>query len=324
MGTISLASADKIEIQNLQDNYIEITAMDNNDVVTRATPLRENEIRASILAEHGFSAMVKTTANDKLHTLLFDFGFSEDGAARNAETLGIDMTAVEAAALSHGHSDHTGGMAGLGAFIGRKSIPLVAHPSVFKSPRYLKYGDDLKINFPKLTPDGVQKAGFSVIETRVPYTMLDNTIVFLGEIPRRTDFEQGIPMAYCRTDGKEVRDLIEDDTSIVMHLKDKGLVILSGCAHAGIVNTVQYAVEVTGIHRIHAIMGGFHLSGGLFEGIIERTVMELLKWHPAYIIPMHCTGRKAIMIMEKAMPEQFILNMSGTKLTFNSSDKQNT
>jgi len=101
-----------------------------------------------------------------------------------------------------------------------------------------------------------------------------------------------------------------------MHLKDKGLVILSGCAHAGIVNTVQYAVKTTGIDRIHAVMGGFHLSGPFFEPLIDRTTLELQKMNPAYIIPTHCTGRKAIMEMEKQMPQQFILNMAGTKLTF--------
>ena len=190
------------------------------------------------------------------------------------------------------------------------------HPAAFKSPRYLKFGEEFKINFPKLTRDMVQQAGLSVIETEKPYPMLDNTILFLGEIPHATDFEKGWPLPHCQKDGKEIWDAIEDDTSVVMNLKDKGLVILSGCAHAGIVNTVQYAIEVTGIDKIHAVMGGFHLSGPFFEPIIDRTTQELQKLNPAYVIPTHCTGRKAIMEMEKQMPQQFILNMAGTKLTF--------
>jgi 7,8-dihydropterin-6-yl-methyl-4-(beta-D-ribofuranosyl)aminobenzene 5'-phosphate synthase len=101
-----------------------------------------------------------------------------------------------------------------------------------------------------------------------------------------------------------------------MNLKEKGLVILSGCAHAGIINTVQYAIEVTGIDKIHAVMGGFHLSGPFFETIIDRTTQELQNLHPTFVIPTHCTGRKAIMAIEKQMPNQFILNMAGTKLTF--------
>ena len=162
----------------------------------------------------------------------------------------------------------------------------------------------------------VQQAGLSVIETEKPYPMLDDTVLFLGGIPHATDFEKGWPLPHCQKDGKEEWDPIEDDTSVVMNLKDKGLVILSGCAHAGIINTIQYAAKVTGVDKIHAVMGGFHLSGPLFEPIIDRTTQELQKLNPAYVIPTHCTGRKAIMEMEKQMPQQFILNMAGTKLTF--------
>jgi len=311
-----LNAVDKVEILTLQDNYIEMTAMDGSAVISRAVPLKAGEIRASILAEHGFSALVKTTINGKAHTLLFDFGFSENGAAQNAETLGVDMTEVEAVALSHGHSDHTGGMEKLTALIGKQNIPFVVHPSVFKSPRYLKFGEELKINFPKLTREMVKHAGLSVVETEKPYLLLNDTILFLGEIPRSTNFEKGWSLPHYHKDGQEVWDAIEDDTSIVVNLKDKGLVILSGCAHSGIVNTVLYAKNVTGIDKIHAVMGGFHLSGPFFEPIIDRTTYELQKLHPDYVIPTHCTGRKAIMVMEKEMPEQFLLNMAGTKLTF--------
>ena len=316
MASNKLNTVDKIEILTLQDNYIEMTAMDNNAVVTRAMPIKDGEIRSSILAEHGFSAIVKTTMGDKTKTMLFDFGFSENGAAQNAATLGVNMTEVEAVALSHGHSDHTGGMEKLTAMIGKRDIPFVVHPSVFVSPRYLKFGEDLKINFPKLTREMVKKAGLSVVESDKPYPLLDNTVLFLGEVPKQTDFEKGWPIVHCQKDGKEVWDAIEDDTSIVMNLKDKGLVIISGCAHAGIVNTVRYAMSVTGIDKVHVVMGGFHLSGPFFEPIIDRTTEELKKINPAFIIPTHCTGRKAIMAMEKQMPDQFVLNMAGTKLTF--------
>ncbi len=316
MATIKLNAVDKVEILTLQDNYIDITAMDSNAIVTRANPLKEGEIRVSVLAEHGFSALVRPTLGNKTHTLLFDFGFSENGAAQNAATLGADMTQVDAAALSHGHSDHTGGMEKLVAMIGKKDIPFVVHPSVFKSPRYLKFGEELKINFPKLTREMFQKAGLVVIETEKPYLLMGDTILFLGEVPRTTDFEKGWPLPHCQQNGKEVWDAIEDDTSVVMNLKDKGLIILSSCAHSGIINTVHHAMKVTGTDKIHAVMGGFHLSGPLFEPIIERTTQELQRLNPTYIIPMHCTGRKAIMEIEKKMPQQFILNMAGTKLTF--------
>lgn len=316
MTKLLLNAVDKVEILTLQDNYIEVTATDGNAVVARAVPLKGVEISASILAEHGFSTLIKTTRNNQTHTLLFDFGFSQNGAAQNAATLGVDMTAVEAVAISHGHSDHTGGMADLVALIGKRDIPFIVHPAVFKSPRYLKYGEQLKLYFPKVTREMVKNAGLAVVETDKPYLLLDDTALFLGEIPRTTDFEKGFPIAHWGKDGEEQWDAIEDDTSIVMNLNNKGLVIISGCAHAGIINTVRRAMAVTGVEKIHAVMGGFHLSGPLFEAIINRTTEELQKLNPAYVIPTHCTGRKAIMEMEKRMPQQFILNMSGTKLTF--------
>ncbi|HAJ27930.1 MAG TPA: MBL fold metallo-hydrolase [Syntrophus sp. (in: bacteria)] len=317
MANADLKSVDKIEILSLQDNYIEMTATDNSAVVTRAIPLKEGYFRQSVLAEHGFSAVVKTGSNGTTKTFLFDFGFSEGGAAYNAGILGADLSSVEAVVLSHGHNDHTGGFEKLTEMIGKRNIPFVVHPTVFRDPRYLKLPvRDMKIFFSPLGRGQISAAGLKLVESSAPLLLLDNTVLFLGEIPHKTDFEKGFPIAHYQEDGQEKWDPIEDDTSVVMHLKDKGLVVLSGCAHAGIVNTVNYAREVTGIDKVHAVMGGFHLSGALFEGIIGRTVEEMRKINPDFIIPCHCTGRRAIMEFEKVMPGKFILNMSGTKMTF--------
>jgi 7,8-dihydropterin-6-yl-methyl-4-(beta-D-ribofuranosyl)aminobenzene 5'-phosphate synthase len=316
MPDIILNAVDKVEIVTLQDNYIDLTVADNNNIITRATPVQSGEISASIFAEHGFSALVKTTSQGQTHTLLFDFGFSADGAAQNVQTLGLNLAEVEAVALSHGHSDHTGGVQKLATLINKKDTPFVVHPAAFKSPRYLKYSEQMKVNFPQLTRDMIQKAGFSLTETSAPYPLLDNTILFLGEIPRRTDFEKGFPIAHSQKDGKEVPDSIEDDTSLVINLRDKGLVIISGCAHSGIINTVRCAQEKTGIEKVHVVMGGFHLGGSLFEPIVGRTTEELQKINPDYIIPTHCTGRKSVAFIEASFPNRFILNMAGTKLTF--------
>ena len=312
-----LKPVERIEILSLQDNYIEMTATDNSAVVTRAIPLKDGYFRQSVFSEHGFSAVVKTVVSGKTKTLLFDFGFSEDGAAYNAKIMSADLSKVEAVVLSHGHNDHTGGFDKLTEMLGKRDIPFVVHPTVFRDPRYLKVPvRDMKIFFSPLRKEQIAAAGLKLVESSDPFMLLDDTVLFLGEIPHKTDFEKGFPIAHYQEDGQEKWDPIEDDSSVVMNLKNKGLVVLSGCAHAGIVNTVNYAREVTGIDKVHAVMGGFHLSGVLFEGIIGRTVEELKKINPDYIIPCHCTGRKAIMEFEKAMPDKFILNMSGTTMTF--------
>lgn len=307
---------DRVEILTLQDNYIDITAMDNSEVIQRARSVDRGEIRTSIQAEHGYSAIVRTTKDDRTRTLLFDFGFSEEGAAYNARLLNVDPKTIEQMALSHGHMDHFGGFRELVKMIGKEGIELVVHPRAFKQPRYLKFGETMKAHFPKFTKSDIETAGVTLVETTEPYPLLDGDALFLGEIKRETDFEKGFPIAFFEEDGVETWDPIEDDTSIVMNLRGKGLVILSGCAHSGIINTVNHAKAVTGINDVYVVMGGFHLSGPLFEPIIGRTTEELKKINPSYIVPCHCTGRKAIMNMEKELPDSFVLNMSGTTLTF--------
>jgi 7,8-dihydropterin-6-yl-methyl-4-(beta-D-ribofuranosyl)aminobenzene 5'-phosphate synthase len=315
---MTVLESDKIEILTLQDNYIDVTAFDGSETVQRASMLKDMEIKCSILAEHGFSALVTIHAGGESSSLLFDFGFSEDGAARNAVALGADMRSVKAMVLSHGHSDHTGGIVNLSAMLKReeRGVEFVCHPGVFVRHRYLKFGEEIKVYFPEFNRDMVLKQGFKLMETREPYPLLDGHALFLGEIPRTTDFEKGFPIAFREESGKEQRDDIEDDSGVVMNVKGKGLVILTGCAHAGIVNTVRHAVKITGVDKACAFMGGFHLSGPFFEPIIEQTTWELKLLKPLFVVPTHCTGRKAIMHMEKEMPGQFILNMSGTKLTF--------
>jgi len=313
---LTLNEVDKVEILTLQDNYIDVAAMDSTDMVQRAVPVKDMELKNSILAEHGFCALVTVTTGNLSRSILFDFGFSEYGAALNADTLEVDLSTVEALVLSHGHMDHFGGLWSLAEKTGKPGLELVLHPSAFRKSRYLKVSDKRHINLPSLNKKKISDANVTVIESVDPRPLLDGSLVFLGEIPKKTDFEKGFPRMYYEEKGESKWDPIEEDTAIVAHVKEKGLVILSGCAHAGIVNTVNYAREVTGINRIYVIMGGFHLSGADFEPIIEPTTAALKSMNPEFIVPAHCTGRKATMHIEKEMPNKFLLNMSGTKMVF--------
>ena len=316
MMTAKLNLIDKVEILTLQDNYIDLTAQDNSDVVARAMPLKGLEIKNSILAEHGFSALVTVTRGDERRSILFDFGFSEHGAAFNAEALGVDLTTVEALALSHGHLDHVGGILPLTERVGKKGIELVLHPTAFRNPRYLKITDDFKVFFPAFTRERAEAAGVQVKETAEPYPMLDGGVLFLGAIPRETPFEK-VPPNFCyEENGQEGQDPIDDDSALVFNVKNKGLVVVSGCAHAGIVNTVNHARKVTGTDRLFAVMGGFHLGGADMDTVIAPTARALKEMAPDYIVPTHCTGREATMHIEREMPDQFLLNMAGTKMTF--------
>jgi 7,8-dihydropterin-6-yl-methyl-4-(beta-D-ribofuranosyl)aminobenzene 5'-phosphate synthase len=314
--TLQLKAVDRVDILTLQDNTIDLVQQDNSAVVQRAMPLVGLEVKNSILAEHGFSSLITVADGDASRSMLFDFGFSEQGAAFNADALGADLTVVEAMALSHGHLDHVGGIGPLIEKTGKRDVPLVVHPAAFTNPRFMKISDDFKVYFPAFTRDKAAAAGAAVVDTDKPYPMLDHAAAFLGHIPRTTAFETGAPNLFCEIDGQERPDTFDDDSAVVFNVRDRGLVVVSGCAHSGIVNTVAYARQVTGIDKVMAIMGGFHLGGMDLETVVKPTVDALKAFDPTYIIPTHCTGRQAIQLIEKEMADAFILNMSGTRLTF--------
>ncbi|MBI9076097.1 MAG: MBL fold metallo-hydrolase [Desulfatibacillum sp.] len=312
---VQLNEVDKVTITTLEDNYVDLLSMDNSEVVRRAMPLKGTVFSNSVLAEHGFASVVSTFRGEEKSTVLFDFGLSEDVAARNAEAVNCDLSEVQVAALSHGHMDHFGGMKAMAKLIGGQGVDLVLHPEAFQTSRFVMPIPDFKVTLPVLTRDYVRDAGFNVVETTGPMPLVSGDVLFLGQVPRVTDFEKGSPM-YYEKNGESLLDPLEDDTALVMNLKGKGLVILTGCAHSGVVNTVKHAVDVTGVSKVHCVMGGFHLSGPAGAPLIDPTVAAIKAFGPDYVVPTHCTGRNASMAFEKEMPQAYITNMAGTILTF--------
>jgi 7,8-dihydropterin-6-yl-methyl-4-(beta-D-ribofuranosyl)aminobenzene 5'-phosphate synthase len=165
---INLQEVDKLEILTLQDNYIDVAAMDGTDMVHRAMPLKDGEIKNSILAEHGFSTLVSVTSGGDSRHILFDFGFSEHGAASNAEVLEVDLSRVEALVLSHGHMDHFGGLLSLFERVGKKNLELILHPTAFRKPRYIKVAENFNITLPPINKETMHAAGISIVESKDP------------------------------------------------------------------------------------------------------------------------------------------------------------
>jgi 7,8-dihydropterin-6-yl-methyl-4-(beta-D-ribofuranosyl)aminobenzene 5'-phosphate synthase len=189
------------------------------------------------------------------------------------------------------------------------------HPAALRNPRYVKKPDGSTVSLPPFVTEQLERVSVQPTLTRAPYPLLDGQVGFLGEVPRVTDFEQPGGTMFYQADGEEQLDHFEDDTGLVLRIKDKGLVVISGCAHAGIVNTIRLAQAITGEERVHAVMGGFHLTGMDRERLIAPTVAALKEIGPDIVVPAHCTGRTAQHDLEAALPEAFVLNMVGTTLS---------
>jgi 7,8-dihydropterin-6-yl-methyl-4-(beta-D-ribofuranosyl)aminobenzene 5'-phosphate synthase len=172
--------------------------------------------------------------------------------------------------------DHFGGLLPLVERVGKKNLKLILHPTAFRKPRYIKVSEDFNINLPPLKKETISKAGVEMVESTDPRLLVDGLMLFLGEVPKLTDFEKGFARTYYDEDGQSHWDPIEDDTAIVANVRGKGLVVISGCAHSGIINTVKYAQKTSGIDKIYVVMGGFHLSGADF-GFIDRNFISLIK-----------------------------------------------
>jgi 7,8-dihydropterin-6-yl-methyl-4-(beta-D-ribofuranosyl)aminobenzene 5'-phosphate synthase len=161
-------------------------------------------------------------------------------------------------------------------------------------------------------PTREQLTSAQLINTKRPYLIGDGTILVTGEIPRETSFEKGFLQHRTLIDGIWQQDpLILDDRAVVFNVKGKGLVVISGCAHAGIINTTAYAQKISGITSTYAVMGGFHLAGKENESRIDPTAKELVRISPKLIVPSHCTGWRGMCAIAKALPEAFVWNSVG-------------
>ena len=170
---------------------------------------------------------------------------------------------------------------------------------------------------PSFVEESLEAIGARVVRMRGPLLLAGDTVGLTGEVARKSDFEKGFPIHYAEREGEIVPDpWIWDDQALLVHVRGKGLVIITGCGHSGIVNTISYAREMTGVKEVHAVMGGFHLTGGLFEPIIGPTVRTLSEFDPRWMIPTHCTGWKATRELQNHFGERFIQNSVGTVYQF--------
>jgi 7,8-dihydropterin-6-yl-methyl-4-(beta-D-ribofuranosyl)aminobenzene 5'-phosphate synthase len=292
-------------------------------------------ISKSPIAEHGFSALLEISYvhenATKSNKFLFDTGVSKDGIVYNSDVLGINLRDIETIVLSHGHFDHISGLISILRRL-KKSVEIIVHSEAFLR-RWLVYPNGNKARMDFLNEGEINQAGGIIRkvdkisflprnENRLSNKRTDhpnNRVMISGEIPRVTKFEKGFSLQYKEKDNENdlIPDpLVCDDQALIMNVRNKGLIILTGCGHAGIINTIKFAKKVTGIEKIHCVIGGFHLSGQDYEDSIPLTLAELTKVDPRYIVPCHCTGWKATNKIIDMMPEKFIQSSVGSTFLF--------
>ena len=321
--TVPLREVDGVEIISLIDNSVDfLSTIEREEVQNIREWINERKDEEWVkkhlrlpIAEHGFSMLVRVFDEKESHSALFDTGSSPDGVVTNAERMGINLSEIECVVFSHGHYDHFGGLLTTLKAVNKETLPIIVHEDMFRT-RGVANSDGTVRKYPDF-PIEKEVKPVRYVKTKQPYLAANDMILVTGEIPRKTDFEKGCPQHRAFIDDKWQHDpWIWDDRALIIKVKQKGLVILSGCAHAGIVNTVFCAQDNTGIDTIHAILGGFHLAGKEYEQAIEKTVEKLKELKPALVAPSHCTGWKGAFAIAKALPQAFVWNSVGNLYRF--------
>jgi 7,8-dihydropterin-6-yl-methyl-4-(beta-D-ribofuranosyl)aminobenzene 5'-phosphate synthase len=309
--SVKMKAASNVTITTIVDNYID-NFLPSTDRVKRAPMTKDKDQRVHLLAEHGLSLLVEVDNFSEHHVIALDFGRDTIAMPHNISVLGIDLGSVETFIVSHGHIDHVGAIREI---LNRlpNPVPVVVHPDAFRENRFFRFPDGREVTLPPLKREAIEPFGCPIVQVESPRLLANGYIATLTAIPRVTDFEKGMPIAYYREGGQIHKDAILDDQGLVIHVQDKGLVVLTGCGHSGIINTILHAQKITGVEKIYAVIGGFHLTGPFFEKVIPRTIEEMKRFKPEFLVPTHCTGWKAMNELEKAFPGNFVLNSVGTK-----------
>ncbi|MFC2019260.1 MBL fold metallo-hydrolase [Chloroflexota bacterium] len=270
------------------------------------TTLSENTAgMGNFLAEAGLSILLEVRGT----MVLFDTG-KGISTCHNADSLGVDLTKLDKIVLSHGHLDHTGGLRQVLRRIER-DIEVIAHPDVWANKYNRRKGrKDRFIGVPFQRQE-LESHGAVFRLSTGPVKIADD-ILTTGEVPRVTDFEDMPAHLMVKEGGRWRRDEIKDDQALVVDT-EQGLFVILGCAHRGIINTLYHARQLTGVARIHTVLGGAHLLDASEERI-ARTIAVLKELDVQRLGLCHCTGLPAASVLAHEFGDRFFFNTAGTQI----------
>ena len=332
----AVPTVDRLVMTNVVDNIYDVFAKGGtlDSITVERAGLRFGA--DTLLAEHGLAYHLESVRGSERRQILLDFSLTERNLFNNYKVLKVDPAAADGLIISHGHADHYGALADYARFVqGRTKPGLTLYAG----------GEDTFCHRVVATPSGsidqgqldragLEARGLAVTLAKQP-TVVAGHAITSGQIPRLTDFER--PPAAARLvagpmdsacsvthfgatkvevkPGELVADSFQGEHATAYHVRDRGLVVITSCGHAGVINSVRQVQKATGIDKVHAVVGGFHLAPAPDE-IVAKTVEAFKTINPDYIIPMHCTGLNTIIALHGAMPKKLVMPSTGTRVIF--------
>lgn len=329
----TVPEVDSLSVQVLVDNAtfgpflpdLELPGMRVERIAGRLLPRMS---RHALMGEFGLSLLARSQLATQTRSVMVDFGYSPEVLANNLAILGIDTGELNAAVLSHGHLDHYGGFAAVfGSKIPARHLPLVVGGEETFCERTAAIGNPPPI-MGALDRKELAQAGLDVQIDPDPTVVADHAFT-TGLIPLETFERAAIPtqmrpgvgcdaaaLSAAKRNATQIQDDGEHELATCYSVKGLGLVVIASCSHRGVLNSVKRAQAISGVQKVHAVVGGFHLVKPRTEDEARRTVAEFVKLDPKYIVPMHCTGDVFINEALRVMPDKIIRPYVGTRFGF--------
>jgi len=310
---VTLPPIDRVSVTTVVDNSVDVLRPDEK-VARRWSVARARKI-ADLRAEHGLAHHVEVTRGRETARIAFDFGLTAASMTHNFRELGLDVGAIDALALSHGHADHFGGLLGFLSAYRRRMRPALrfyGHPNHYVGRWSERDGDHVSLG--RLDRGDVARWDVDVVDVAEPVVLAEG-VLLSGEMRATEPYEAIPPSLRMEQDGALVQDTFIGEQTLVAHVRDRGLVVVTSCSHRGIVGICRNAMRVSGVPKIHAVLGGFHLSG-LDAERIDRVVETLRGFEVDYLVPQHCTGFEAFVQLAQRMGKELVVSSTGSTFTF--------
>ncbi len=308
----AIPTVDSLEITAVDDNYYDMFQPEEKNA-TRHLLSKVGDIQdIGVKAEMGLGFVIKATKGGVTHTILFDAGLTNLNYINNLDKLGVDITGAEALVISHGHEDHWGALPTALLLTKRTAPVYVGHEDVYLQHLFVTPTNSADMG--TLNKSLLTRGGRQVIVASTP-TVVGGVGLLTGFIPKTNTFEN-IPAALkVMRNGVLENAQFAEEIALVFNVAGKGLVVITGCSHRGVINATAYAQQITGISQVAGVVGGFHMTTAP-QTTIDGTVAAFQSINPTYLMPMHCTGNRALNALMNALPLAYVHPSVGTKYSF--------